>query len=160
MLLVETDHPGARMLDLKISGTVSSQRELQWLKLWDTIFVNRNNVNLGVIPKGAYADFETSVMRPDHSTPCEVSFASRMFSNVANFPSAAGPGELTAEVIKIEPVDGRPSEETYTVRITNLSDDNKVIQQPVYFHSGDVESRLWIGARLVPNLDDDPCAVQ
>lgn len=160
MLLVETDHPGAELLDLKISGTVNSQRELEWIKLWKDIFVNRNNVNLGVIPKGGYADFETSIMRPveTHSTACEVSFASRMFTGLPPIPSAAKDGALTAEVIKIEPVDGRPTEEMYTVRVTNHSDENTVIQQPLYFHSGGVESRLWIGARLVPNAGDEPCA--
>jgi hypothetical protein len=158
MLLVETDHPGAEMLDLKIGGTVNSQREMQWLKLWNDIFVNRNNVNLGIIPKGGYSDFETSIMRPDHASPCEVSFASRMFSGLPAVPSAAKNGEIAAEIIRIEPVDGRASEEMYTVRVTNLSDENKVIQQPLYFHSGEVESRLWIGARLVPNAGDEPCA--
>ncbi len=159
MLLVETDHPGARMLDLKLSGTASSKRELEWLKLWKDIFVNRNNVNLGVIPKGSYADFETSIMRPDRTGPCEVSLESRMFDDLTPIPSAARDGELSVEIINVEPIDGRPNDEMYTVRVTNHSDENKVIQQPVYFHSGDVESRLWIGARLVPTPDAAPCGV-
>lgn len=157
MLLVETNHPGARMLDVKLVGQPVSGRELQWIKLWKQIFVNRSNVNLGVIPKGQSADFETSVMRPDHSTHCTVSFESTMF-NVPTTPLAAKPGDLSAEVVKVAPIDGRPEEEMYTVRVTNHSDENKVIQMPLYFRSGNVEARTWIGARLIPSPGDDPCA--
>lgn len=157
MLIVETDHPGARMIDIKLTGQSISGRELQWIKLWKEIFVNRTNVNLGVIPKGQYVDFETSVMRPDHSQPCTVSFQSRMFE-VATTPLEPQPGELTAEVVKIEPIDGRADEEMYTVRVTNHSDENKLVHMPLYFHSGEVESRTWIGARLIPSPGDDPCS--
>lgn len=157
VLVVETDHPGARFMSYKLSGAVLSRREIQWIKLWNQIFVDRPNIPLGVIPRGGYADFETSLMRPDHSKSAEVSFKSIMFPDTPVAANAAKEGELKLEIIDRKPVDGRPKEEMYTVRVHNNSTENKIITMPLYFQSDGVESRTWISARLVPSPEADTC---
>lgn len=157
MLVIETDHPECEVLTVRFKGAIISQAEVPYIKNWPFIFVNRTNVNLGLIPAGGSVEFDVPVTRPDRTDRCEISFSPDEI--VDTFDDA-----IRAEVIDVKPVDGRPDDEQYYIRVTNHSKTPKTICTPLYFStkvidpesisdlkggaerpSGERLSRCWIG---------------
>jgi hypothetical protein len=145
MMVLETDHPECEVLTVRMGGALVSNVEFPFIKNWPIIFVNRTNVNLGAVPPGGSVEIDVPVTRPDRSKPCEISFAEDTIVDTLD-------GQITAEVVRIQPVDGRPDDELYFVRITNISEKPQIVCAPLFFRTttdeGVKQARCWIGGVL------------
>ena len=126
MMVIETDHPECEVLTVRFKGAIISQAEVPYIKNWPFIFVNRTNVNLGLIPPGGTVDFDVPVTRPDRTNRCEMSFSPSELTDT--FDDA-----IRAEIVDVKPVDGRPDDEQYYIRVTNISKEPKTVCTPLYF---------------------------
>jgi hypothetical protein len=160
MLVLETDHPECKVFTVRLWGPEVSEPEVPFIKNWREIFVNRMNVNLGSIPAGGSVEIDVPVARPKQASPCTLSF----FEDRVD---ATSPEGLTVELIKAEPVDGKPTDETYRIKVTNTSATKRAVCVPLYFSTtnpdpaaianpnggkvrspGEFLARCWLGGVL------------
>jgi len=138
MMLIETDREDLPVLDLRLWGREISKQEMPYIKNWASIFCNRNMANLGRLAKGESNEFGAAITRPEasHAERCRV---------------FCPDPRVRVDVVGVEPVDGRPKDEQYTVRVTNVSDEEGMFLAPLIFECGtnpnnaDFQTRMWIG---------------
>lgn len=151
MLVIETDHPDCQVMNVRLKGAVVSQSDIPYIKNWPWIFAaNRTNVNFGAIPAGGSVVVDIPITRdPEKSVtsePCAVSFSDKEVTDTL--------GEaIKVEVVEIQPVDGRPNDELYFVKITNIAQQPQMVCHPIYFRTnthadGEKWSRCWLGGVL------------
>ncbi len=145
MLLFLTDHPETKVLDVRSWGGGVSRPELKYIRNHSRIFCNRNLANVGFLEKGESAEFGVAITRPEseHGANCVISCPD---------------DRVRVEVVGVEPVDGRPRNELYTVRLTLTEDvdDIEMFLAPLYFQCGNhpddpqYTSRMWLGGYFSP----------
>lgn len=137
-LVVETDHPDAEVIGMRVYNAATSQQERPYMLNVRQIHVNRPMLPVGRLGPGESTVVDTKLTRRDLTEPATV---------------RVGSDQLSAEIVKIDPVEGSARDEIYHVRITNRSEADRLVLAPLFFRTtGDEGEELlargWVYGRL------------
>ncbi|MBL0926766.1 MAG: DUF1573 domain-containing protein [Phycisphaerales bacterium] len=126
VLLIETDHPAAPVVDVNIYDSEVSNRELPFVRNWREVGVDRQHASVGVIAAGGSAEFDQVVIRPDASKPLDLLVDSE---------------DIRAEIVSRTPTE--PGRERVIVKVTNLATSEKPLLASLRFRSNGLDARMW-----------------
>lgn len=127
-VVVETDHPTAPVIDLRVTDGRVAQKETPFFKNINDIAVGRHMVNLGVVKPGGSADFDMYITRvKDFAKPVTVS---------------TDGGDIKLEVVEVGPW-RRPDDNHLKLRATFKEGVTGTQLFPVYITSEGKTNRTW-----------------
>lgn len=136
LIVIETDHPDAPVVDVPVYHQETSERENEFIMVLNDIFIMRKGLNIGVVTPDKPAEYKIQVQlgasRKDHKVTI-----------------ATESGDITAEIIDAKPYIPGPGFE-YTVRVKSNGKREGYLLTPFYFQVDDKKTRIW-GAGLLKN---------
>ncbi|MFM9956571.1 MAG: DUF1573 domain-containing protein [Phycisphaerales bacterium] len=127
-VVVETDHPTAPVIDLRVMGGVTAQRETPYFKNINDISIGRHLVNLGVVKPGGSTEFDFYITRiKDFGKPVTL---------------ATDGGDVKLELVELGAW-RRPDDNHVKVKATFREGVKGVQLFPVYVTSEGKTNRTW-----------------
>ena len=136
LLVIETDHPDAPVIDVPVYHHETSVRENEYFAVLRDIFIMRKGLNIGVVTPGKPVEFKIQVQLGE----------SRKNNPVTLTTDSE---DITAEIIDQKPYIPGPGFE-YTVRVKSNATREGYLLTPFNFQVDDKKTRIW-GAGLLKN---------
>lgn len=132
-VVVETDHPKAPVLDLRVYSSLVSNKEMPYFKQINDLAIGRHMVNLGVVKPGGSAEFDMYITRvKDYDQPVTLS---------------TDGGDIKLELIETFPWH-RPDDTGLKIRARFKEGMTGTKLFPVYVTSNGKTNRTWACAVL------------
>lgn len=131
VLVIETDHPDAPVVDVQVHHQEVSDREFNdYIKdSYRDVFIMRKGLNVGVMHKGKPMEFNVQLQLKDIARAKDVTV--RTDSD-----------EVDVEIVSFNPYKPGPGAE-YVVRVTPKTDREGFFLTPFYFTLDDKVARIW-----------------
>jgi hypothetical protein len=136
LLVIETDHPLAPVIDVPVHHQETSQRENEYIMVLNDIFIMRKGLNIGVVTPDKPVEFKIQVQLGQSRKTHPVTLTTES-------------EDITAEIIDSKPYAPGPGFE-YTVRVKSNGKREGYLLTPFYFQVDDKKTRIW-GAGLLKN---------
>jgi len=136
LIVVETDHPDAPVIDVPVFHQETSTRENEYISVLRDIFIMRKGLNIGVITPEKPVEYKIQIQLGQDRKPGDVTLTTES-------------EDITAEIIDSKPYLPGPGYE-YTVRVTSKAKREGYLLTPFYFQVDDKKTRIW-GAGLLKN---------
>lgn len=129
-VVVETDHPKAPVVDMRVMGGETATPEVKFVKNINDIGIGRHMINLGVVPEGGSTEFDFYITRiKDYGKPVSVT---------------TDGGDVKLELVKMGPW-ARPDDDHLLVKATFKPGVKGTMLFPVYVETEGSQkpNRTW-----------------